>query len=355
MISTPFLAVPPKGYGGTELVIFELVEGLVDQGHEVTLFATGDSNTRAALCYLYKKSKWPPHPIVDLNHVTWSFSQINSGKFDAIHTHSPSALAMNRLVPELPMIYTIHHEQEQELSEYYLNFPEVHYVTISQNQKSLETPLPHCDVIHHGLDPSRFECVDVPRDYVCFIGRFSKDKGPHTAIDAAGKAHLTIHVAGEVHPDSAEFAGKLLKPRLNLPHVKCIGCVGTSQKVPLLRDARALLAPLEWEEPFGLVLIEAMLSGCPVVAYPRGSAPELVEAGVTGYLVASVEEMAETIKKGGLLDSFDRRRCRERATERFSRTRLVTNYSALYERVISARARQPCAQRANLSLLSYER
>jgi glycosyltransferase involved in cell wall biosynthesis len=347
MISTPFLSVPPKDYGGTELIVYELVQGLVDLGHDVTLFATGDSNTRAGLAYLYEKPKWPPHPIPDVHHCAWAFGQISKRNFDAIHAHSPCALAMTRMAPELPIIYTIHHEQENELSEYYLNFPDVHFVAISRNQRNLEAPINRCEVIHHGLDPARFEWTSKPKDYVCFVGRFSKIKGPHTAIDAAEKARLPILMAGEAHPDSAEFAEKVLKPKLNLPHVTCIGCVGITQKVPLLRDARAMLAPLEWEEPFGLVLIEAMLSGCPVVVYPRGSAPELVEEGVTGVIVSSVDEMAEAIKKGGVIDSFDRQRCRDVASKRFSRNRLVNDYANLYERAITNRSQQRHVQTAS--------
>jgi glycosyltransferase involved in cell wall biosynthesis len=335
MISTPFLSVPPHDYGGTELIVYELVEGLVDRGHDVTLFATGDSATRAKLSHLYPKPTWPLHPLPEVNHATWAIAQIAGGNFDLIHAHSPPVLGLSRLVPDLPMIYTIHHERDEQFSDYYQYFPETHYIAISHNQKQLEIPLPHCEVIHHGLAPERFEWTGHPRDYLCFLGRFSRSKGPHTAIDVARMARLPIHVAGEVHVDDEEFAERELKPRLNQPHVHCLGCVGFTQKVPLLRDARALLSPLEWEEPFGLVLIEAMLSGCPVVAFPRGSVPELIEQGVTGYMVDSPEQMAEVVKPGGVLESFDRHRCRTRAAERFSRARLVTDHLRLYQRVMA--------------------
>src|SRR5581483_2872780 len=160
----------------------------------------------------------------------------------------------------------------------------------------------------------------------CFVSRLAREKGPHTAIDVAAAAGLEIRVAGRVHPPDRAFAAREVEPRLALPHVTYLGGIGTDVKVPLLRDARALLAPVEWDEPFGLILIEAMLSGCPVVAFGRGSVPELVEPGVTGFVVRSAEEMAAVIRRGGPLEGFNRRRCRARAIQRFSRARFVRDH-----------------------------
>jgi glycosyltransferase involved in cell wall biosynthesis len=335
VISTPFVSVPPRDYGGTELIVDELVEGLVDRGHEITLFGTGDSSTRATLCSIYVKAQWPPSPLTEVNHVSWALSQIMEGEFDLIHTHSAIALGMTRLLPEMPIVYTLHHEQVQEFSDFYRFFPNVHYIAISQNQRKLEISLPHCEVIYHGLDPDRFECADVADDYVCYIGRFSEVKGPHIAIDVARDAGLPIRVAGRTHPPDQEFAAREVEPRLSLSNVKYVGCIGVSQKIPLLRQARAFLAPLQWEEPFGLTMIEAMLSGCPVVAFPRGSAPELIEPGITGFLAKSPGQMVELVRRGGAIESINRRKCRQRAIERFSRERFVDDHLRLYERVIA--------------------
>jgi glycosyltransferase involved in cell wall biosynthesis len=335
MVSTPFVRVPPVNYGGTELMVYELVEGLFEQGHDVTLFGTGDSLTRAKTLSLYDKPQWPPDAITELNHCSWAMARIGASDFDLVHVHCAAALAMGRLVPDLPMVYTIHHERTEILSSFYSDFPETCFVTISHSQRKLEVPLPRCEVIHHGLDPNRFEVTNKPDRYVCFVGRFAKIKGPHTAIDVAAQAGLPIRIAGEVHPPERDFAASELEPRLKLPHVRFVGCVNVKQKVPLLRQARALLAPLDWNEPFGLILIEAMLSGCPVVAFPRGSATELIEPGITGFLAESAEEMVEVIREGGPLDSFDRRRCRLRAVQRFSRSRMVDDHVRLYERLLA--------------------
>jgi glycosyltransferase involved in cell wall biosynthesis len=330
MISTPFLAVPPRDYGGTELVVHELVEGLVERGHQVTLFATGDSCTSAELRSLFLGPEWPPTELTDLNHVSWAFARIAEGDYDLVHAHTSAALAMSRLLPDLPLVYTLHHCRVEALSEFYCHFPDAQYVAVSADQQRREIPLPHCTVIHHGLDPSPYAWTERPADYVCFVGRFSRGKGPHTAIDAAARAGLPILIAGVTHAPDQTFARAELEPRLLLPHVTYLGPVGAAEKVPLLRDARALLAPIDWDEPFGLILIEAMLSGCPAVAFSRGSVPELVEPGITGFVVNNLEEMVAVIRPGGPLDGFDRRRCRARALQRFSRTRLVLDYERVY-------------------------
>ena len=339
MISTPFVPVPPRDYGGTELVVYELVEGLIDRGHEVTLFGTGDSHTRAGLQALYPRSQWPPEPITDLNHVSWAMLQISEGDYDVVHTHSAAALALARLVPQIPLVYTLHHVHEPTLSDYYQHFPDVHYVAISADQRRRETGVKRCTVIHHGLDPARYSWTDSPAPYVCFVGRFAREKGPHTAIDAAARAGVSIRVAGEVHPPNHEYFRSELEPRFLQPHVSFLGCIGTAQKVPLLRDARALLAPIEWQEPFGLILIEAMLSGCPAVSFGQGSVPELIEPGVTGFIAGSMEEMAELIRPGGAVDQLDRRRVRARAIRRFSRERMLLEYEALYHSVVAEAGR----------------
>jgi glycosyltransferase involved in cell wall biosynthesis len=256
---------------------------------------------------------------------------VAEGGFDVIHAHSAAALSFGRLVPETPLVYTLHHAREPEVSEYYCGFPEVAFVAISSDQLHRETGVRRCTVIHHGLDPARYRWTERPGPYVCFVGRFAREKGLHTAIDAAALAGVPIRVAGEVHPRDRDYARAELEPRLRSPHVTSLGCIGTDQKVPLLCDARALLAPIEWNEPFGLILIEAMLSGCPVVAFRRGSVPELIDHGVTGFIAGSLEEMAGLIRPGGPVDQLDRRRIRAVAIRRFNRARMAAEYERLFD------------------------
>jgi glycosyltransferase involved in cell wall biosynthesis len=345
MISTPFLPVPPRDYGGTELVVHELVEGLVRRGHSVSLFATGDSRTAADLRSLLSAAKWPPAPLTDLDHVSWAMQVVASEEFDVVHAHSAVALALRRFVRHPPLVYTVHHHRDEQLSEFYRNCHEAVFVAISHDQARRELPLPRLTVIHHGLDPSRFAWCDRSSDYVCVVSRLAEVKGPHTAIDVSALAGVPIRVAGAVHPPDHAFAERELTDRLSQPHVNYLGPIGLDVKIPLLRDARALLSPIEWDEPFGLILVEAMLSGCPVVAFPRGSVPELIDVGVTGFIARDAEEMAAIIRPGGPLDQFDRLRCRMRAIERFSRERMVEEYERLYFRLStglpSERRKQP--------------
>lgn len=337
MISTPFVSVPPRDYGGTELVVYELVEGLIHQGHEVTLYATLDSQTRARLRGIYPQGCWPPEPLADLNHVSFAMSEIVRGGYDVVHAHSAAALSFSR-VGRIPLVYTLHHVCEPALSEYYRHFPEVQFVAISRDQAQRECGVRHCAVVHHGLDPARYRWSERGGDYVCFVGRFSPEKGLPAAIEAAARAGVPIQVAGDVHPRDLEYFRSEVEPRLESGHVRSLGPVGSREKVPLLQNARALLAPIDWNEPFGLILIEAMLSGCPVVAFGRGSVPELVDHGVTGFIAESVEEIVDLIRPGGAVERLDRQRIRELAAQRFSRDRMVADYERVYRQIAGARA-----------------
>jgi glycosyltransferase involved in cell wall biosynthesis len=274
-----------------------------------------------------------------LNHVSWAFSQAIREGYDIIHCHAVSALTLGRFCPEPPLVYTLHHVRDDRLSRIYEYFPWVWYAAISARQRELEIQLPRMAVIHHGLDHRRYLGPTRAGDAVCFIGRLSEVKGPHIAIDAAEAAGLPIWVAGAIHHDDDDptFANRELLPRLEHPHVRYLGPIGMEEKVSMLCRSRALLMPIGWEEPFGLVMIEAMLCGCPVVAFPRGSAPELIEEGVTGYLVEDERAMVEVIRDG--LTAFDRERCRALAAERFGRGAMVESYEELYDHARHAAAR----------------
>lgn len=345
LVSTPFVAVPPRDYGGTELVVYELAEGLVAHGHEVVLFATGDSRTSATLEWLLPQASWPPDGLTAVNHCSWALARIAQGGFDVVHVHTAEALALSRLIPGIPMVYTVHHERDEQCSAYYPFFPDVYYAAISERQRQLEVPLPHSRTIHHGLDPARYAGDTTAGDYVCFIGRLSQPKGPDVAMDVAERAGVPIVVAGAIHAEDQPpgFAAREVEPRLGRPHVHYVGKVGMERKSEVLRGARALLMPLAWEEPFGLIMVEAMLCGCPVIAFPRGSAPELIEEGVTGFLVPDADAMVEAIR--GALDGFDREACRARAAERFSRDRMVRDYVEWYGEACRGTVPEPSGKR----------
>ena len=250
------------------------------------------------------------------------------GEFDVIHAHSAAALALGRLVPDTPLVYTLHHARDPALSEYYRHFAEVAFVAISEDQARREIgaragrPSSTTGSIRRAsAGPS------TPGSYVCFIGRLAQREGAacrdrrRAALPACRSAWPARRT-----PRTASIASTLVEPRLQAPHVTCLGCIGTEQKVPLLRDARALLMPIEWNEPFGLTLIEAMLSGCPVVAFGLGSIPELIEPGVTGFIADSFEDMARLIRPGGAVDRLSRRVIRAAAARRFNHRRMAAEY-----------------------------
>jgi glycosyltransferase involved in cell wall biosynthesis len=336
MISTPNVPVPPATYGGTELIVYELLRGLESDGHDVTLFATGDSRARR-LRFLFDRAVWPPDLEVERRHNLAAARVIARGHFDVVHAHTAAILSTG-IALGAPLVYTVHHDHVQRLTELYRARPDVHYVAISQRQAALE-PLLTWHVVHHGLDPSRFPLGSGEGDYAVFLGRFSPCKGPDLAVAAARAAGVPIHLAGEIHSsEDVDPAWSAEVSRLlSLPGIVHVGKVGGARKARLLGEGRALLMPLRWEEPFGLVMIEAMLCGTPVIAFRRGAAPEIVEDGLTGFLVDDdVDEMASVLAH---MDGFDRARCRRRAQERFSAARMVREYQRIYEEAAAGAVR----------------
>lgn len=337
VVSTAAVAVPPIGYGGTELVLHYLAQGLVRAGHRVALFATGDSHTAADLRALYPTGVWPPDALVELNHLAWSVAElIRTNDVDVVHVNDPQALPLTRFL-HAPVVHTMHHERSETYSRCYEGFPDVHYVAISAAQARAEVALPHLHVVHHGLGAEDYRFEPTAGDYVAFCSRFAAIKGPHLAIDAAREAGLPIRLAGRPHsPESQDYHHREVEPRLAVSGVDWVGELGGRDKQELLGSARATLFPICWEEPFGLVMIESMLCGTPVIAFPRGSAPEVIDEGVTGFLVRDVGEMAGAIRR---VPEVDRARCRARAAERFSAERMVREYLGVYRDATGAGGR----------------
>jgi glycosyltransferase involved in cell wall biosynthesis len=333
IISTCAVAAPPKDYGGTELVVAELAKTLVRRGHDVTVFATGDSKPGAKLEFRFPTPVWPPRELAELRHALFAWREVANGGFDIVHAHQAQALALGALAAETPVVMTIHHCRDEELLEFYRDTPEANFVAISRRQAELVPELGPRFVVHHGLDPSRYAAGRGRGGYCAFLGRFAAEKGPHDAIDAALEAGVSLRMGGAPHaPDQTYFDAEVL-PRLARAKKKVtrLGPVGWRAKVDLLGGARALLFPIHWEEPFGLVMIESMLVGTPVLAFARGSVAEVVEDGVTGFVVDDVHGMAARLRR---LDDFDRERCRARAIERWGAARMAADYERVYEEVL---------------------
>ncbi len=337
VLSTPFIRVPPSGYGGTELFCWELSEELAARGHEVTLFTTGDSATRCRRRALYPRAEWPPTAHDDVNHVAWAFSEIARGGYDVVQLNSSLGVPFSRFVA-VPIVHTIHHHREEPISRLFAAHPRVVYVAISRRQLVLETPLARSRVIHHGVSPERYEPSSRDEGYLLHLGRYAVEKGTHLAIDAARLAGLPIKLAGRTHAPDVDYFLREIQPRLDQCGVDELGEVEHDRKVALLRGARALLCPLQWEEPFGLIAIEAMLCGTPVIGFPRGSFPEILDEGVTGFL-AEDGDVTSMAKIAARLERFDRAACARRARQRFSTHVMTDAYELLYERLVGAPAR----------------
>ena len=331
LVSTPFVAVPPPGYGGTELVVAELAWALRRRGVELVIYATGDSQVDGIEVRSYFPSaQWPPSRDVDETHAAWSLRDIarDPSGFDAVHLHSCAAVELARLCP-YPAIATLHHDRDERLTRVYALNPQVHLVAISASQARRERA-PITAIVHHGLSPDRFPFME-EQGYLLYLGRYSPEKGPHLAVEVAERAGLPLVMAGEIHEQ--EYYRRQVAPLVERHGVLEVGPVGGGRKAALLARARALLFPIQWEEPFGLVMIEAQLSGVPVLALRRGSVPEVVQDGITG-LVA--DDPAELVAGARIADKFfDRARIRALARQRWSADRMASDYLQLYRQAVA--------------------
>lgn len=339
MVSTPFAAVPPSGYGGTERVVHELVRGLERAGHAVTLFATADSRARDVR-FLHERPVWPPDPAAELAHCRAAAHAIAAERFDLVHGHA-SALVPWADALGAPLVHTLHHARDERLAALYRAHPRVAYVAISARQAALHPEL-EAAVVHHGLSEREHPRGRGDGEHVLFLGRLARCKGPDLAVRAARRAGLPLVVAGALHDEPEDPPGwaRRIARLLASPGVSAAGPVGGREKLELLGRARALLMPVRWDEPFGLVLVEAMLCGTPVVATRRGAAPEIVDEGVTGYLVDDPRDLAAALRRAVLLD---RDACRARARGRFGAGRMVRDHLALYARVLAGASAAPLA------------
>lgn len=335
LVAPPWVPVPPVEYGGTELVVAELATGLQAAGAEVVLFATGDSTCPVPLRWHHPRALGTEYrPAPELLHVEAAYRALRDA--DIVHDHTmlgPHWARKHHV--QAPVVTTVHGPFEPRLAAHYqrLRDEEVHVVGISRAQAATAPAGVVQHVIHHGLDPARYPLGEGQGGYAVFLGRISEDKGPHRAIEVARQAGLPIRLAAKVQlPEEHRFFTEVVEPLLG-PDATFLGEVGHEAKVELLQGAAAMVNPIRWDEPFGLVMVEAMLCGTPVLAHPYGAATELVEEGVTGSLGPDEGALAEALAR---VDHIDRARCRARAVARFSAQRMVADHLALYRSITDA-------------------
>jgi hypothetical protein len=323
-------SVPPKLYGGTERVVSWLTEELVEQGHEVTLFASGDSETSAehvrAVPQGLRLGGIRDHTaslLVMLEEVRHQASS-----FDVIHFHVDLLQFPMFRDSSVKCLTTLHGRLDlPDFHPVYRAFPEMPLVSISQNQR---LPLPGANWlanIQHGL-PAGPTPFDVPkRDYIAFLGRVAPEKRPDRAIEIAKRTGIPLKIAAKVDPADQDYFDHVIRPQLDHPLIQFIGEIGDDEKRDFLGNAIALLFPIDWPEPFGLVMIEAMREGTPTIAWRRGSVPEVIDEGVTGLIVDSIEEAVVAV---AMAADMDREAVRQRFEERFTAARMASNYVAEY-------------------------
>jgi glycosyltransferase involved in cell wall biosynthesis len=354
-IAPPWLAIPPKNYGGTEIVLYNLAEEQVAQGHDVTLLAPGDARTSARLVSFF------PHSLIDSGvpwqghlkayyHLYKAVSYIREHDFDIVHVHLSSAADMY-VFPlttnmTIPMVTTLHscfpfdrvQSWTGDADRCYLEWlSSAPMVAISESARA-EVPhdLHFVGVIHHGIPVEQFEPTAHPENFFAWLGRFMPEKGAHLAIAAAKQAGVPLVLAGTIDQyvdTSVNYFNAMIKPLIDGQQVKYIGPVTMDQKIHLLSRARGFLNPIEWEEPFGMVMLEAMAVGCPVITFARGSAQELVCHKKSGFLAHDVNEMAQFIPH---VRELDRAAIRAYAKQHFSVQAMANKYLKVYKKVIAS-------------------
>jgi len=338
VLSPVWFPVPPSGYGGIEWIVSLLADGLADAEHEVTLFASGDSRTRARLGSVFETapSEWIGHTYWELQHALRCLE--HGSEFDVISDHTGMlGLTLGGLL-ETPLVHTVHGPLDGRPGEVYEQIcrvvPSAHLISISMNQRRPRPELPWIANCPNALDLSVYPFQPQKGDYFLFLGRMSPDKGCHRAIDVAITAGLPLKIAGKRRePPEIEYFEQYVRPHLS-SQIEYLGEVTHGEKVELLQDARATLFPVEWEEPFGLVMVESMACGTPVVATRYGAVPEVIDDGVSGIVVDDYREMVGALERADQLDPLELRRICE---VRYAPERMVADYLTAYAEAIDRR------------------
>lgn len=341
LIAPPWTPIPPPLYGGIELVVDELARGFDAAGHDVTLFATGDSTCPVPTKWTLEHAEGMRigMAVPELRHVLHAYAEL-SEDHDIVHDHTVMGPFYAERYPSLPVVTTVHGPFNDELTDLYLALGDrVPIICISRAQHAAAPEVPIAGVVHHGIDAHNFPVGDGAGDaegeYLLFLGRMAPDKGAHRAIEIARKAGHRVLLAAKMREAwERAYYEEQVAPLLGSDAVY-LGEVSHERKVELLAGAKALLFPIRWNEPFGMVMLEAFACGTPVLAFPEGAAPEVVEDGKTGFLCEDDLAMAEAVEQ---VASLRREDCRAAVEGYFSTDRMVAEHVALFERILAARS-----------------
>ncbi|HXP40220.1 MAG TPA: glycosyltransferase family 4 protein [Candidatus Acidoferrales bacterium] len=354
-IAPLYESVPPALYGGTERVVSWLTEELVRLGHDVTLFASGDSLTTARLVPACKRALRLDSNCVDqLAHHIVMLDQVFSQKeaFDLLHFHVDYLHFPLSCREQVPQVTTLHGRLDlPDLAPLYRHFRDMPVVSISDAQRK---PLPWANwqgTVHHGLPRESFSFGAGDGQYLAFLGRTSPEKGLDQAIEIAKRAGMLLKIAAKIDRVDVPYFEEVIKPLLDHPLIEFIGEIGYPEKNRFLGNAAALLFPINWCEPFGLVMIEAMACGTPVIAYPGGSVPEVMQDRITGFIVANLESAVKAVKRIG---EIDRRKCRKHFERHFGAERMAQDYLNIYQRLTRRKSSSTAVSDGVLSWMKLE-
>lgn len=341
VIAPPWLPVPPPAYGGTELVLDGLCRGLAAAGHDVLLFTTGDSTCPVERAWVFPTAPGTDHihPETEFRHVQAAYDTVRDWNADIIHDHTLVGPLYAASQLDVPVVTTNHGPFKGELERIYSRIAgTVPIVAISRHHSTTAEGIPIGEVIHHGVDLGHYPVGAGDGGYALCLGRMNADKGIHTAVQLARRAGMPLRIAAKMRePAELRYYHERVEPLLG-DGITYVGEVGGNEKLELLGAATCLLNPIAWPEPFGMVMIEALACGTPVVATPSGAAPELVDDGQTGFLRSDAHGLVAALSR---VSDLDRATCRRVAEERFSSARMARDHVAFYERVLERRPQVP--------------
>ena len=333
--------VPPRTYGGTERVVNNLANQLVAMGHDVTLFASGDSNTAAKLVACVDRAvrvlpeARRPQIRAALNQqgLIKAIRHISKSKFDIIHNHFGWQMLLYKDFIKQPVITTLHGILSEPTENYmHRMFKDESFVSISKSQRRHGAQLHYVATVYNGINLERFKFNDTPEDYLIFLGRIHPQKGPEYAIEIAKRTGHKLIIAAKIDPLEMQYFENDIKPLIDGKQIVFVGEVAHTQKIKLLKNAKAMLTPIQWDEPFGITNIEAMACGTPVIAINRGSLPEIIVNGKNGFLCSNIDQMIRRVDE---IHKINRAACRAQIEKKFSAQHMAEGYLKAYRRVLA--------------------
>jgi len=343
LLAPPYLPVPPVGYGGTERIVYYLAQGLVKKGHDVTLFATGDSKTSAKLISTFKKAignegDIKNKPLFPLLQYIDCFSKAD--QFDIIHNHAQYYAMFLADLVKTPVVHTIHGsfaagEAPEEKRITLKRFKHHFFVSISNDQQKALPQLNWVATVYNGVNLAEFPFIKKPANYLLWIGRITQKKGPEIAIQVAKKTNIPLKIAAVIDPIDKSFFQKKVKPLIDGKFIQFIGEIRGSKKAKLYGQALTTLYPISWHEPFGLVMAESMAAGTPVIAFDIGSVSEVVKDNYSGFVVKTKDQMISAVKNIG---KIKRTACRNWVEKNFTIQKMVDGYEAVYRKILKGKS-----------------